>query len=191
MPCPITVTKFIGTVSLGLLTGVSYSTAAIAIPTLRALPTASHAGRALKDVKRRSRKHAFRLSSITSSCLFFAWFVASRRKKHPYLIWVSLTSAISSWGVDFWYNRELGLGGWLRSVVEDIDFPSLTLKKTPSGASSPSSKKDDDLVVVEEDFNGETVEHDMAREQSHQIVRSWLAGAALSMAIVGLWGDGA
>ncbi|RAO70800.1 uncharacterized protein BHQ10_006812 [Talaromyces amestolkiae] len=191
MPCPITLTKFIGTVSLGLLTGVSYSTAAITIPTLRALPTASHAARALKDVKRRSRKHVFRLSNISSACLFFAWFVASRRKKHPYLIWVSLTSAISSWGVDFWYNRELGLGGWLRSVVEDIDFPYLAVKRSSSGASSPSSKKDEDLVVVEADFNGETVERDMAREQSHQMVRSWLSGAALSMAIVGLWGDGA
>lgn len=104
---------------------------------------------------------------------------------------MSLTSAISSWGVDFWYNRELGLGGWLRSVVEDIDFPTLSVKKASSGASSPSSKKDEDLVVVEADFNGETVERDMAREQSHQMVRSWLSGAALSMAIVGLWGDGA
>ncbi|EED12923.1 conserved hypothetical protein [Talaromyces stipitatus ATCC 10500] len=191
MSCPITATKFIGTVSLGLLTGVSYSTAVITIPTLRALPTASHAARALKEAKRRSRKHAFRLSNLTSTCLFFAWFVASKRKKHPYLIWVSLTSAISSFGIDFWFNRQLGLGGWLRSVVEDIDFPSLIVKKTSSGTTSPSTKQEEDLVVVEAGFNGETVERDMAREQSHQFVRSLLSGAALSMAIVGLWGDGA
>lgn len=75
--------------------------------------------------------------------------------------------------------------------MEDVDFPSLAVKKTSSGVSSPSSKKDEDLVVVEADFNGETVERDMAREQTHQMVRSWLSGAALSMAIVGLWGDGA
>ncbi|OKL57490.1 hypothetical protein UA08_07050 [Talaromyces atroroseus] len=192
MPCPITVTKFIGTVSLGLLTGVSYATAAITIPTLKALPTASHATRALKDVKKLSRKHAIRLSNLTSTCLFFAWFVASRRKKHPYLLWVSLASTLSTWGVDFWFNRQLGLGGWLRSVVEDIEFPSLTVKKTSSGSSSPSSaKKDEDLVVVEADFNGESIEQDLARERRLQSVRTWLSGAALSMAIVGLWGDGA
>lgn len=75
--------------------------------------------------------------------------------------------------------------------MEDIDFPSFAVKKTSSGVSSPSSKKDEDLVVVEADFNGETIESDMAREQLHQTVRSWLSGAALSMAIVGLWGDGA
>lgn len=79
----------------------------------------------------------------------------------------------------------------MRSVVEDIDFPSLAVKKTSSGASSPSSRRDEDLVVVEADFNGEIVERDMAREQTHQMVRVWLSGAALSMAVVGLWGDGA
>lgn len=108
------------------------------------------------------------------------------------MIWVSMASALSSWGVDYWFNRQLGFGGWLRSVVEDIDLPSFAVKKTSSGSSSPSSsKKDDDLVVVEADFNGETVEKDMARERKLQSVRSWLSGAALSMAVVGLWGDGA
>jgi autophagy-related protein 33 len=108
------------------------------------------------------------------------------------MLWVSLASAVSSWGVDLWFNRQLGLGGWLRSIVEDIDFPYLTVAKTPSGSSTPSpSKKDDDLVVVEADFNGESIEQDLARERRLQVVRSWFSGAALSMAIVGLWGDGA
>ncbi|KAH8702429.1 hypothetical protein BGW36DRAFT_356551 [Talaromyces proteolyticus] len=191
MPCPITITKFIGTVSLGLLTGVSYSTAFITIPALKALPTASHATRPLKDVKRLSRKHAIRLSNLATSCLFFAWLVVPKRKKHPYLLWVCLTSTVSTLGVDFWFNRSLGLGGWARSVVEDIDFPYLSVRKQ-SPSSSPS-KKDEDLVVVEtdSDFNGESVERDMDRERRLQSTRFWFSGAALSMAIVGLWGDGA
>ncbi|CRG87177.1 hypothetical protein PISL3812_04194 [Talaromyces islandicus] len=187
MPCPITITKFIGTVSLGLLTGVSYSTAFITLPALKVLPTASHATRTLKDVKRRSRKHAIRLSNLVTTCFFFAWFVVPKRKKHPYLLWVCLSSTIGSLGVDFWFNRSLGLGGWLRTVVEDIDFPSLSVRqRTPS-------KKDDDLVVVESDadFNGESVQRDLDRERRLQLTRSWFSGAALAMAIVGLWGDGA
>lgn len=102
-----------------------------------------------------------------------------------------MASALSAFGLDFWYNRDLGLGGWLRSLVEDIDFPYLGAKNTPSGAPSSPSRKDEDLVVVEADFNGETVEHDMSREISHQTVRACVSGAALTMAIIGLWGDGA
>lgn len=164
--------------------------ATIIIPSLKSLPTATHATRSLRDVKRRARKQAFRLSSIATSCLFFAWFVSPRRKKHPYLLWVCLSSTLGSFGVDLWFNRNLGLAGWLRSVIEDIDAPSLALKKKKS---STSAKKDEDLVVVESetDVNGESVQRDMNSERKLQCIRAWFSGAALAMGIVGLWGDGA
>lgn len=164
--------------------------ATIILPSLKALPTATHATRSLKDVKRRARKHAFRLSNIATSCLFFAWFVSPKRKKHPYLLWVCLSSTLGSFGVDLWFNRNLGLAGWARSVVEDIDVPSLTVKKQKS--SNPTTK-DEDLVVVESEtnLNGESVQREMNTEQRLQVTRAWFSGAALAMGIVGLWGDGA
>ncbi|KAL1987211.1 hypothetical protein VTN96DRAFT_4543 [Rasamsonia emersonii] len=190
MVCPITVTKFVGTVSLGLLTGLSYSMATVTIPSLRLLPTASHASRALKDAKRRSRKHALRLANLTNTCLLFAWLVSPRRRKHPYLIWVCLSSTLGAFGVDFWFNRDKGLAAWARTLIEDVDVPFLTLKKKT--AATPT-KKDEDLVVVEaeSDVNGERVERDMEQERKLQRARAWFSGVALAMGIVGLWGDGA
>ncbi|CRK32965.1 hypothetical protein BN1708_019162, partial [Verticillium longisporum] len=40
--------KFVGTVSLGLLTGLSYSLSAVTVPSILALPSASDAVRAFE-----------------------------------------------------------------------------------------------------------------------------------------------
>ncbi|KAL2219967.1 hypothetical protein M432DRAFT_544178 [Thermoascus aurantiacus ATCC 26904] len=193
MPCPITITKFVGTVSLGLLTGLSYSVATVTIPSLKLLPTASHASLALKEVKRRARKHALHLSNLTNACILFAWTVSPRRKKHPYLIWMVLTSTIGSFGMDFLYNREKGVVGWGKMVVQDLCLCAAKKLKT---AATATTKKDEDLVVVESEegeevVNGESVEQDMDRERRLQRARAWFSGVALAMGVVGLWGDGA
>lgn len=54
-----------------------------------------------------------------------------------------------------------------------------------------TSKKEEDLVVVEseEDVNGESVQREMDRERRMHHIRAWVSGLALSMGIVGLWGD--
>ncbi|KAL1851252.1 hypothetical protein Plec18167_005266 [Paecilomyces lecythidis] len=186
MACPITVTKFVGTVSLGLLTGLSYSTATVTIPALKLLPTATYATRALREVKRRTRKHALQLSNLTNGCILFAYCLSSKRRKHPYLIWMVLTSSIGSFGVDFLFNRSKGFVGWTQMVVEDLGLPALAGKKK-------TTKKEEDLVVVEPatEVNGEIVEQEMEQERKLQRARAWLSGLALAMGIVGLWGDGA
>lgn len=54
----------------------------------------------------------------------------------------------------------------------------------------PAVKKEEDLVVeTEGEVNGEIVERDMERERKLQRLRTWCSGVALSMSIVGLWGD--
>jgi len=183
MACPITVTKFVGTVSLGLLTGLSYSTASITIPSLKLLPTSSTASRCLNEVKRLNRKHALRLSSLSNTCLFIAYTISPPRRKHPYLVWMYVASTVSSFGLDLFFNRHMGLKNWLLSVIQDTTGLSL-------GTQSPI-KKDDDLVVIEsdEDVNGESVQREMDQERRLQRARTWLAGIAFSMGIVGLWGD--
>jgi len=185
MACPIAITKFVGTVSLGLLTGLSYSVVNIAIPCLKLLPTASQASRSLRDVKCRTRKHAFHLANVSSGCFLFAWMISSKRRKHPYLLWVCVTSILSSFGVDFWFYRDKGLVGWSRMIVHDLGVPAVKKWKT--------STKEDDLVVVETEgeVNGEIVERDMERECKLQRLRIWCSGVAFAMSIVGLWGDSA
>lgn len=77
----------------------------------------------------------------------------------------------------------MGLKNWFSSVIYDTTCVSLCKKS--------SAKKDDDLVVVEaeDDVNGESVRREMDKERRLQRARAWLAGVALSVGVVGLWGD--
>jgi autophagy-related protein 33 len=96
------------------------------------------------------------------------------------MVWLCAFSVVSAHGVDFWFNRHLGFKNWVSAVIRDVSHLSLT-----------DSKKDEDLVVVdaEDDVNGETVQREMVRERRLHQARAWLSGIALSVGIVGLWGD--
>lgn len=93
-------------------------------------------------------------------------------------------STLGAYGLDFFFNRHLGLQNWIIEVIRDTT--GLSLGKT-------ASKKDEDIVVVEseqdQDINGETVQREMSREGRMHLIRAWVSGLALSMGIVGLWGD--
>ncbi|KAL4890318.1 hypothetical protein BDV59DRAFT_184769 [Aspergillus ambiguus] len=182
MACPITVSKFVGTVSLGLLTGLSYSASTITIPSLKLLPTSSDASRSLHEVKRLNRKHGLRLTNIANGCLLFAYSISPKHRKHPYLLWMCVTSALGSYAMDFWFHRQLGIKTWFQSLLQDVGCCS--------GRKS-SNKKEEDLVVVEaeEKVNGESIEQEMDNERRFQCTRTVFSGLALAMGIVGLWGD--
>lgn len=203
MACPITVTKFVGTVSLGLLTvclyqhlsisnqllklitiqGLSYSASTVTVPSLKFLPTSANASRSLNEVKRLNRKHCLRLTNLANGCLVFAYSISPKHRKHPYLIWMCLTSVVGSYGVDYWFHRQDGFKTWVQTVFHDVSCLCLGGKS--------SAKKEEDLVVVEaeEDVNGESVKKEMELERRMQRVRAWFSGIALAMGIVGLWGD--
>jgi autophagy-related protein 33 len=99
------------------------------------------------------------------------------------MIWLCTFSAIAAHGVDFWFNRHLGFKNWASAVIRDVSHFSLVRDS--------ATKKDEDLVVVEaeSDLNGETVQREMERERRLHRARAWLSGIALSIGIVGLWGD--
>lgn len=77
----------------------------------------------------------------------------------------------------------MGLKNWFFSIVYDTTCVSL--------GKTASAKKDEDLVVVEaeDDVNGESVRREMDKERRLQRTRAWLSGFALSVGVVGLWGD--
>ncbi|WEW56395.1 hypothetical protein PRK78_001838 [Emydomyces testavorans] len=106
MACPITVAKFVGTISLGLLTGLSYSTYAISIPSLQLLPTANSAAQPLKEIQLRTRRRVLTLSNLTIISFITAFTLSSPRRRHPYLIWTSLTALIAGLGLECWFNRK-------------------------------------------------------------------------------------
>lgn len=99
------------------------------------------------------------------------------------MVWLCAFSTIGAHGLDFWFNRHLGFKNWASAVIRDVSHFSLVR--------DPNTGKDEDLVVVEAqgDVNGETVQREMVRERRLQRARTWLSGIALSIGIVGLWGD--
>ncbi|PLN79795.1 hypothetical protein BDW42DRAFT_172126 [Aspergillus taichungensis] len=186
MACPLTVSKFVGTVSLGLLTGLSYSSSAVTVPALQQLSTASTASRAAAEVKRLNRKHGFRLTNLANGCLLFAYCVSPPHRKHPYLVWMAVSASLGSYGLDYWFHgRAVGVKAWICGLVQDMGCRSLC-------AMSQQKKRDEDIVVVEAEennVNGESVQRALETERRLQGGRAVLAGLALSMGIVGLWGD--
>lgn len=194
--CPITLTKFVGTFSLGLLTGTSYSLSQITLPTLALLPSASLASRTLTALQLSTTRISLTLASVSSLSLITAFTLASRRNKHPYLLWTALASFLGGQGVEWWFN------GFER-------FPRFRSKKTIKPATLDDSVTrgrkmgDSDYVSIKREtssgseledaaaVNGEKVEMEMAREKKVQLVRTIVAGMGFMMGVVGIWGDGA
>jgi len=187
MPCPISITKFVGTISLGLLTGTSYTLTTITLPSLALLPSASLASRTLATIQTRSTRHILTLASISSLSLITAFTLACPRGRHPYLLWTALVAFLGGQGVEYWYN---GLSR----------FPSLSARSSRNKASvargtSPGGSDSGYIEVEasgsEDQVNGEKVEMEMSRERKVQKVRSLIAGVGFAMGVVGIWGDGA
>lgn len=163
--------------------GLSYSSSKITIPSLELLPTSVNAVRSLHEAKRLTRKHGLQLTNIANACLLFAYLVSPRHRKHPYMLWMCVSSAVGSYGADYWFNRGSGFQTWILDVAHDTGCLRLL--------GVPAAKKDEDLVVVEteEGFNGESVQREMNQERLLQSIKAGFSGAALAMGIVGLWGD--
>ncbi|KAF2721730.1 hypothetical protein K431DRAFT_246621 [Polychaeton citri CBS 116435] len=95
MPQTVTLCKFVGTISLGLLTGVSYTLSTQSLPSLLTLPSAKPAAYTLAQQTRLATLHIRTLSTISSLSLALAFFLSPSRVRHPYLLWTSLVAASS------------------------------------------------------------------------------------------------
>lgn len=92
-----------------------------------------------------------------------------------------LLSSTGTLGLDYWFNRHLSFKEWVLEYCRDTT--GLSLGRAPAS--------DEDLIAAESqgDINGETVRLEMDRESNLQYIRAWFTGIALSMGVVGLWGD--
>ncbi|KAM5444610.1 hypothetical protein MferCBS31731_000063 [Microsporum ferrugineum] len=105
MACPITIAKFVGMISIGISTGLSYSVSSITLPALQGLPTASVAAQALTDIQYRARRTALTLSHITVITLLTAFSLSSPRRRHPYLLWTTAFSLLGGLGLELYTNH--------------------------------------------------------------------------------------
>ncbi|KAB5572725.1 hypothetical protein GE09DRAFT_1100637 [Coniochaeta sp. 2T2.1] len=210
----VSVLKFVGTVSLGLLTGLSYTLSTLTVPSLLELPSASSAAKAFNYLITTAKKHLGTLTGVSASSFLLAFLLSPKPVRHPYLLYTSILVASS------------GL------IVSDFVAPYLFISKSSSSQSSPAAtlaaaakkqKKDraaakraqmeasyevlgssssahsdetlsaSEVDVEEElaqDINGEEVRTEVEGFLKKQMVQTAISGAGFLMAVVGIWGDG-
>ncbi|KAI0394036.1 hypothetical protein F5Y17DRAFT_429719 [Xylariaceae sp. FL0594] len=86
----VSVLKFVGTVSLGLFTGTSYSLSTLTIPSLLEFPSASAAARALQSIVTTASRRLGALSVLSGSTFLLAFALSPSGFRHPYLLYTSL-----------------------------------------------------------------------------------------------------
>lgn len=163
----VSICKFVGSISLGLLTGVSYTISTITIPSLLTLPSATTAQQAFVRLQSLSLKHLRTLATVSASSFLLAYALSPSRGRHLYLLWTSLAVALSG-GVDLWLGA-----GQARDLVRDRRRVGATADDTP------------DLSPA----NGEEVKNGMEQFRVAQGVRAGIAGVGFLMSVVGIWGD--
>ncbi|KAI9845709.1 MAG: hypothetical protein M1837_004542 [Sclerophora amabilis] len=157
----VSISKFVGSISLGLLTGVSYSLSTFTIPALLALPSAITAHHSFVRLQTLGVNHLRALSAISGVSLLLAYTLSPRQGRHPYLLWTASMVGLSVSG-DLWLSRDGRSLAKSRRRGDEDDAPA----------------------------NGEEVRKSMERFQLIQGVRTGIAGLGFVMSVVGLWGDG-
>jgi len=178
MSTTITACKFVGTVSLGLLTvrfgrnraskhacaskltplvqGVSYTLSTQSLPSLLSLPSAKPAAYTLAQTTRLATLHIRTLSTLASVSLFAAFALSPARIRHPYLLWTGLVAAASG-------SLNLAMETRLKQGIVDENV---------------------------DDVNGEEVERRAREQQWIEFVRCGVSGVGFAMGVLGIWGDG-
>ncbi|KAL8847136.1 MAG: hypothetical protein Q9221_007801 [Calogaya cf. arnoldii] len=175
----VTISKFVGTISLGLLTGLSYAHSRTTIPPLLALPSATPAHSTFRQLRALTSRHQVLLSSLSASTLVMAFLLSPQRGRHPYLLWATLATA----------------GGWASET-----YSKLVGKKAENGAARGNEKRsmregswteDEEWIGDEEgNVNGEVVREGMEGWKVKQAIKAGIWGVGWVVAVVGLWGDG-
>ncbi|UKZ55108.1 hypothetical protein TrVGV298_008925 [Trichoderma virens] len=213
----ISVLKFVGTVSLGLLTasspcprffilsvakddekspaappplrGVSYTVSAVTLPTLLQLPSSSSAAHALASLQSSLRTPVLALSSLAAAPLFLSFACSPRYARHPYLFYTSILAVLS-----------VVVPGYLPQPAAAASKSTGARKTTSSRARMEASYEvvgdshsDGDLPSESEleDVNGEEVRANVEGVARAYLVKTGFAAAAFVLSVVGLWGDGA
>jgi len=164
----VAICKFVGTISLGLLTGVSTSLTSLTLPSLFNLPSAVNARDALTFLSARTKTFTAYLRNTALISLFAAYTLSPRHARHPYLFYTSVLALASGSGVDF----------------------ALAAQDKRDG-SRPRASIADLNVEKPEDLNGEQVRQAVEGMRYTEGVRAAVSGFAFAMGVVGIWGDGA
>ncbi|TGJ78843.1 hypothetical protein E0Z10_g9924 [Xylaria hypoxylon] len=199
----VAVLKFVGTVSLGLLTGTSYTLSTLTIPSLLELPSASTAAKTFRSLASTATTHLTTLSGISGSAFFLAFVLSPAGYKHPYLLYTSLF-CFSTRLTDYVTPSIFGEPTSSSSPAQRRTTPSQVRREKAAarrmeasyevlgdshieeGTGSASSEDSS-----EEDINGEEVRSEVEFFVRNQLIQTAVSGLGLAIAVLGIWGDGA
>ncbi|KAK4466184.1 hypothetical protein QBC42DRAFT_293548 [Cladorrhinum samala] len=206
----VPVFKFVGTVMLGLSTGLSYTLTTLTIPALLTLPSADAASRAFDAVTHNAKRKLRGLTSFASASFFAAYYLSPTRFRHPYLLYTSLLIGISQFSdliVPYVFTKSAKVSSSSSSEAAAAKKRSQQKKRREERArmeasyevltssvhseGTPSVSDDDDLLAEQAEVNGEEVRAKVEAFLEKQLLEGGILLMSFAMAVVGIWGDGA
>ncbi|EXF84328.1 hypothetical protein CFIO01_08812 [Colletotrichum fioriniae PJ7] len=214
----VSLLKFVGTVSLGLLTGLSYSLSTVTVPSILSLPSASDALRAFKNLYPSATARLRLLTGVSATSFLLAFFLSPRAFRHPYLVYASvltLTSGLAEQITPYVLKSSPESSkesiAARRQAARDreqkrkaariarqearMEASYEVLGDTHSdGAGSASGDESSSAAAAEaeeEALNGEEIRGEVDGFRKTQLVQSGVASVGFLLSVIGIWGDGA
>ncbi|KAF6839931.1 hypothetical protein CPLU01_01528 [Colletotrichum plurivorum] len=212
----VSVLKFVGTVSLGLLTGLSYSLSTVTVPSILSLPSASDAVRAFQNLYPSATARLRVLTSVSATSFLLAFFLSPRSYRHPYLVYSSIFCLTSGFaeqiapyvlkGSPENSSEAVAARRQARREREEarkaaraarqearMEASYEVLGDSHSDAATSDSEAAAAAAAEEEEeiLNGEEVRGEVEGFKRTQIVQTAIASVGFLMSVIGIWGDGA
>ncbi|KAI2468063.1 hypothetical protein F4781DRAFT_283790 [Annulohypoxylon bovei var. microspora] len=201
-PTKVSVLKFVGTISLGLLTGTTYTLSTLTIPSLLELPSASAAAKAFRSLASTASIHLDALTTVSGTAFLLAYTLSHRGFRHPYLLYTSLFcfgtrltdfvtpsifgEPVSSTSAAAQRRAELTRARKEKQAAKRMEASYEVLGDAHSDEGASASGEE-----LDEDYNGEEVRSEVEFFVRNKLIQTAVSGIGFLMAIVGIWGDGA
>lgn len=206
----VTVLKFVGTVSLGLLTGTSYAMSDVILPFLETSSAASDT-KSFRELVSTSTLRLTALSGVSGSAFFLAFIFSPSGYRHPYLFYTSvlcLGAHLSEYATEYVFGKPDAAAAPTATTASQrraaqaqarkekaaakrmvASYDVLDDSRSDEGTASGEELllSDDEVVVGGEELL--RIESDFFKQTL--LVRTALSGVGFAMAVLGIWGDGA
>ncbi|KAH7035310.1 uncharacterized protein B0I36DRAFT_318076 [Microdochium trichocladiopsis] len=199
----VSICKFVGTVTLGLMTGASYTLTTLTIPSLLELPSASSAAKALRSLSSTASANLNILTTVSCSAFLLAFGLSPRGFRHPYLLYTSFF-CLGARIADFAAPMLLGspsssnAAAQRRAAAAQLRKDKAAARRMEqsyemlgSDAHSDEGSASISGEDLEDDVNGEEVRAEVQAFVNTQLLQTIISGVGFAMAVVGIWGDGA
>ncbi|KAI1157551.1 hypothetical protein F5B18DRAFT_644640 [Nemania serpens] len=194
----VAVLKFVGTISLGILTGTSYTLSTFTIPSLLELSSASTAAKAFRSLASSATARLTTLSGVAGSAFLLAFAFSPSGYRHPYLIYTSIF-CFGTRLTDYVTPSIFGKPS-ARSAADQQTAARVQARREKAAARrmvasyevlGDSHTEEVDNEFVDEEVNGEEVRSEVEVFVRDQLVRTAVAALGFAVAVLGIWGDGA